>query len=289
MGLLTKSAKKMVGGKYFKQTLSWYLAKIHFGVKVSSYMKNILIHVRERAYRETYRIKVERAMKSMKHKMMAGTVAAALLIAGLGGAITHPVYADDDSSDSGTVVTAPVNTSIPLSKRVNLELNLIIVKASGILDMDYDDLNEALKGGKSLASVSVEQGKSAEDLMNKLTDDTLSLINNALSSNQITQAEADTLNKKATEQIRKIVNEAGYQVKEHTDKAKQPLKLQQSLKAEDIAAALGVTKQELNEELNNGKSLSEIALDKGMTDEQLINKLKDVLTPSLQSLIVQKK
>ncbi|WP_282939414.1 hypothetical protein [Paenibacillus sp. RC67] len=228
-------------------------------------------------------------MKSMKHKMMAGTVAAALLIAGLGGAITHPVYADDDSSDSGTVVTAPVNTSIPLSKRVNLELNLIIVKASGILDMDYDDLNEALKGGKSLASVSVEQGKSAEDLMNKLTDDTLSLINNALSSNQITQAEADTLNKKATEQIRKIVNEAGYQVKEHTDKAKQPLKLQQSLKAEDIAAALGVTKQELNEELNNGKSLSEIALDKGMTDEQLINKLKDVLTPSLQSLIVQKK
>lgn len=230
-------------------------------------------------------------MKSMKQKMIAGTVAAALLIAGLGGVITHPAYADDDSSDSGTVVTAPVNTSIPLSKRVNLELNLIIVKASGILDMDYDDLNEALKGGKSLASIAAEQGKSAGDLINKLTSDTLSLISNALTSNQITQDEADKLNKKATEQINQIVNEAGYQVKENTDKAdktKQSLKLQQSLKAKDIAAALGVTKQELKKELASGKSLSDIAAEKGMTDEQLINKLKDDLTSPLQSLIQKK-
>ncbi|WP_028553131.1 hypothetical protein [Paenibacillus sp. UNC451MF] len=228
-------------------------------------------------------------MKSMKHKMMAGTVAAALLIAGLGGTITHPAYADDDVADSDTVITAPaVNTSVPLSKRVNLELNLIAVKASGILDMDYDDLNEALKGGKSLANIAVEQGKSAEDLTDKLTEETLSLINNALMSNQITQEEAASLNKKATQKIQKIVREAGYQAKEKTEKTKHSLKLGSTLKAEDLATALGITKQELKKGLKDGKSLSEIAAEKGMTDDQLISKLKDDLAPSLQSFIQKK-
>ncbi|GAA4828344.1 hypothetical protein GCM10023310_01380 [Paenibacillus vulneris] len=226
-------------------------------------------------------------MKSMKQKMMAGTVAAALLITGFGGMITHPAYADDDS-DSDTVITAPVNTSVPLSKRVNLELNLIVVKASGILDMDYEDLNEALKDGKSLASVATEQGKSPEELISKLKEETSGIINNALASSQITQEEADSLNKKAAQQIQKIVNEAGYQAKEHTEKTKLPVKLGKSLKAEQLAEALGITKQELKKELKDGKSLSEIASGKGITDEQLIAKLKDELTPSLQSLITKK-
>ncbi|UQZ83999.1 hypothetical protein SK3146_03211 [Paenibacillus konkukensis] len=227
-------------------------------------------------------------MKSVKQKMMAGTVAAALLIGGFGGVLTHSAYADDDDGDAA--ITTAVNTSIPLSKRVDLGLDQLVIKASGILDMDYEDLQDALQSGKSLASVSIDQGMPSDALATKLIGDTQRIIDEALGANQITQDEANTLSQKAREQIENRINKTGYQDKAKTtgEAKKHLLQFQYKPQAESLAKLLGITKSELKKELEGGKSLSDIAAEKGINDEQLTSKLQEDMASSIQDFIHHK-
>ncbi|WJH36741.1 hypothetical protein N6H14_14010 [Paenibacillus sp. CC-CFT747] len=52
---------------------------------------------------------------------------------------------------------------------------------------------------------------------------------------------------------------------------------------EQLAKALGISKADLTKELKTGKSLADIAKAKGMSEEQLIAKLKEELTPALKN------
>ncbi|MCS7463402.1 hypothetical protein N0M98_25175 [Paenibacillus doosanensis] len=227
-------------------------------------------------------------MKSVKQKMMAGTVAAALMIGGHGGVLTHSAYADDDGGD--TEITAAVNTSIPLSKRVDLGLDELVIKVSGILDMDYDDLQDALHNGKSLANAATDHGMPSDALAAKLIGDTQRIIDEALGDNQITQDEANTLSQKAREQIEQRINKTGYQDKAKTagKASKRLFQFQYKPQAESLAKLLGITKNELKKELEGGKSLSDIAAEKGWNDEQLISKLQEDMASSMQDFIHHK-
>ncbi|WP_240415125.1 hypothetical protein [Paenibacillus periandrae] len=150
-------------------------------------------------------------MSKWKQSMMAGTVAAALMVGGFGGSFTQQVFADDDSEDSW--ISAPIDTSIPAAIRANLELNQIIIVASSVLDVDYGDLKEELQDGKSLANVAVQQTNESVNFTNKLVSLMEEPINKSYNDGKITSDEATALIKSTTEQVTQIINQAGYQEK----------------------------------------------------------------------------
>lgn len=227
-------------------------------------------------------------MKSMKRSMWAGTVAVALLLGGFGGLVTQQAYADGDDDSSTISAPAPVDTSIPLAKRFKLDFSQVESNASSVLGMDWIDLNDALTNGKSIQEVASAKGVDSGTLTSQLVDLESAQINSALQSNKITQDEANQLNKKVQDKVQKIVSKEGYQYKaaSSADKTKK-LQLGFKIKPADVAALLGMDKDEVKAELANGKSLADIAAAKGITEEQLLAKLSDELKPSLESLIHQ--
>lgn len=150
-------------------------------------------------------------MSKWKQSMMAGTVAAALLVGGFGGSFTQQVFADDDSEDSS--ISSPIDTSIPAATRADLKLNQILILASSILDVDYSDLQEELHDGRSLADLATQQMNESASFTNQLVSLVEAPINNSLNSGKITSDEATALIKSTTEQVTQIVNQAAYQEK----------------------------------------------------------------------------
>ncbi|MFH5187053.1 hypothetical protein ACHHV8_33205 [Paenibacillus sp. TAB 01] len=226
-------------------------------------------------------------MKSMKRSMWAGTVAVALLLGGFGGLATQQAYADDDDDDSSVVsAPAPADTSIPLNKRFKLDWSEVEGNASNALSMDWIDLNDALASGKSIADIALSKGVNVEGLTDQLAQLESSQVADALQSNKITQDEADKLNKQIQSKVQKIVEKEGYQ-----DKAKTPgektkkLQLGYKVKAADIAELLGISKNEVKQGLADGKTLADLAAVKGITEDQLVDKLSNQVKPSLEALI----
>lgn len=226
-------------------------------------------------------------MKSMKRSMWAGTVAVALLLGGFGGLATQQAYADDDDDDSAVIsAPAPADTSIPLNKRFKLDWSQVEGHASDALGMDWIDLNDALVSGESIAEIAATKGVNVDGLTAQLVQLESSQVTEALQSSKITQDEADKLNKQIQDKVQKIVEKEGYQTKVKTpgEKSKK-LQLGYKVKAGDVAGLLGMSKNEVKQGLAGGKTLADLAALKGITEDQLIDKLSDQVKPELEALI----
>jgi len=75
-----------------------------------------------------------------------------------------------------------------------------------LLNLDADKLQEALKAGKSLATVATEQGVDADDVVALLVKQTEAQVKEAVSAGKLTQEQADQRSEKLTEMIRKMVD-----------------------------------------------------------------------------------
>ncbi|SFK97014.1 hypothetical protein SAMN03159341_102454 [Paenibacillus sp. 1_12] len=150
-------------------------------------------------------------MSRWKQSVMAGTVAAALLVGGFGSSFTQQVFADDDIEDAW--VAGTVDTSIPAAERADLKLNQIIILASSILDIDNSDLQEELHDGKSLADVAMQQTNESANFTSKLVSLVEAPINKSLNDGKITSEEATALLKSTTDEVTHIVNQPGYEEK----------------------------------------------------------------------------
>ncbi|OXM86491.1 hypothetical protein [Paenibacillus rigui] len=226
-------------------------------------------------------------MRSMQRKMWAGTVAVALLLGGFGGLTTPQAYADEDE-DTTVIAPAPADTSIPLNKRFHLDWSQVEGNASNILGMDWIDLNDALTSGKSIAEVAASKGVSGEGLVSQLVQLEASQVNEALQANKITQDEADRLNKQITDKITKIVNKEGYQYKaKEAGQHNKSLQLTFKPKAAELAELLKLDKEQVKQQLAEGKSVADIAAAQGITEDELITKLTEQIKPALKSWIHQ--
>jgi len=75
-----------------------------------------------------------------------------------------------------------------------------------LLNLDADKLQEALKAGKSLATVATEQGVDADDVVALLVKQTEAQVKEAVSAGKLTQEQADQRSEKLTEMIQKMVD-----------------------------------------------------------------------------------
>lgn len=224
-------------------------------------------------------------MNKWSGKMAAGTIAAAVLLGGFGGFAAHPAFADDDESEA--VVVTP-DTSIPLQQRVKVEWNTIISKTASILDAEDSDIYAQLEGSRTLGDIVQAQGYSPASIVNQVTDQLKQTVTNALNQQLITDEEAASLGGQIGAFVGQAFETPAY--KEHTPEVaspEQPLQIVQSLSPDRLAVVLGITSGELTQALQGGQTIADIAKGKGISEEALIAKLKDELTPALQSFIHQ--
>ncbi|MEC0208939.1 hypothetical protein P4H70_08315 [Paenibacillus ehimensis] len=222
-------------------------------------------------------------MKKWTGKVMAGTVAAAVLFGGIGGLATAPkAFADDDIT-----YTVVPDASIPLHKRVDLGLNAIVVQASGIINMNVDDLKDELQKGKTIAEVARKSGVERSELISRLVNPALERVDNALNQKRITEEEATQLKKEVTDKFSAAVDKSGYQDKSSGKYAKK-LKLKTHVDEESVAKVLGITENDLDAAFSSGKTIADIAKEKGLSEDQVIAGLKDELNESLKAFINKK-
>jgi uncharacterized protein YidB (DUF937 family) len=126
---------------------------------------------------------------------------------------------------------------------------------------------------------------SKEDLKAKLTEALTNAINEALSAGQITQDQAEA----GTAQLPTLL-ETFITTAQHEGGHRGPDKGPGFLGNSDLLASiLGVTMEELKAEQNTGKSLAEIAQEKGVSEDELVSKLKDGLTDQLKQFVQNKR
>ncbi|MDF2960858.1 MAG: hypothetical protein K0S39_2593 [Paenibacillus sp.] len=160
----------------------------------------------------------------------------------------------------------------------------IIEEASVILGIDKDALLAALKD-KTLVEIAKEKGVSEADLIAKLQTARNQKIDEAVQSGKLKADKAEKIKSGMEKHLKFMVNHKGLNFsgkhgKHHKSMMPAPDKL---------SALLGISEEELKDQLKQGKSLAEIAEAKGISKEQLISKIKDEMTPWIEKMVEHKR
>lgn len=251
-------------------------------------------------------------MKSIKANILKGTLAASVLVgAGVAG-LVHQAFAADDA-----VTPAPTSTTSPAPKEPGRDGMFKGGKGAGghhgighggefgfkggnlagetatLLGVEESVVKDELKQGKTLAQIAQEKaGLSKEDYLAKLTDAVTKSIDKAVADGKITQEQADKQKAGLAERLKLAVENTvppqdggPGRGRGHGPGDFGPI----GGKPEEIAAILGITAQELRDGLDAGKSLAELAQEKGISTDDLVAKLKDGMTDRLKQFVEQKR
>ena len=130
------------------------------------------------------------------------------------------------------------------------------------LGMTTDELIKAFSEGKSMLQIAQEKGVSVSDLHDKMAGAMADVLKQAVADGKLTQAQADVILEqvKLADTARDLVHGA-------------------------TAEALGITTDELDKALAEGKSPAQIAQDKGISQTDFQTKLADALDKALQQAV----
>ncbi|MEC0231639.1 hypothetical protein [Paenibacillus alba] len=238
-------------------------------------------------------------MKQIHKKVLIGTLSAALLLGG-GFVLQHnQVFADEtakatpaaqkdtfkDRNHKGFEGHGPVKGGFEFGKGPQ--------DYAAILGINPSVLKEEIKQGKTLAQIALDKANLTEEaLLGKLTEAETKKIDDALSAGKIKQEQADKLKSGLVERLKKVVEAKPKTMnfKGAPSPGQRPGAMPGGIwgNPQEIAKVLGITAEELNSERKAGKSLAEIAQAKGITEDELIAKLKDSLTDELKSFVERK-
>jgi hypothetical protein len=141
----------------------------------------------------------------------------------------------------------------------------VLKTSATYLGMSVAELQAELKGGKTLAQVATAKGKTAAGLVTALTKGAKENLAAAAAAGWITQTQADAVLDVVTEAVTGLVNDGPPVPPEKGAKRAGPL---------DAAATyLGLTVADLVTALRGGKTLAQVAADKGKTVDGLVSAL----------------
>ncbi|ULL19056.1 hypothetical protein DVH26_34280 [Paenibacillus sp. H1-7] len=162
----------------------------------------------------------------------------------------------------------------------------IFEEAATVIGVEQSVILDELKQGKTLAQIAQEKaGLSQEDLIAKLTAAETASIDEAVTAGKLTQEEATKKKEGIADRVKKMV-ENGMKFGQFDGFGKRPIGSMAS--PETLATVIGITKEQLTTELQAGKSLVEIAQANGITEDQLISKLKDSMTDTIKQFVESK-
>lgn len=148
------------------------------------------------------------------------------------------------------------------SKKLNLDLQAIALSKLG---MDQAAFEQARQAGQSLADVAKEQGKALQPLIDALAKEIGDEILAHLEPKDLTAEEKANVEKKAAMEAERIFSEP---LNQESEKQKgSEWNLAKAL------ALIGIDKAAFAEQVQAGKKLVDIAKDRGVTREQLLDAL----------------
>jgi uncharacterized protein (DUF433 family)/ribosomal protein S20 len=153
-------------------------------------------------------------------------------------------------------------------------------KLLSLLNIDAQTLKQELKAGKSLADIAAEKSVSEQQVIDLLVSEATQKLDQAVQSGKLTQDKADNIKANLADHIKKVVEQKGnfYEGKKKPGFEGGYIK--------DTATVLGITPQDILTQLKSGKSLVQIAQDKKVTEQQLVDALlqkdKDRLTKMVE-------
>jgi hypothetical protein len=132
----------------------------------------------------------------------------------------------------------------------------ILAKSASYIEITPAQLGAGLKEGKTLAQIATANGKTAAGLVDALVADAKAGLDALVAAGWLTQARADKAVERMKADLTRLVNEGP--------------KAPKGGPLDPAATYLGMTMAELHTALRSGKSLAEIATDKGKTVDGLV-------------------
>lgn len=162
----------------------------------------------------------------------------------------------------------------------------MIGETADLLGIGLRDLKQEMERGKTLAQIAKERkGLNEEQLLQKLKPTLSERLEQAVKEGCLTKEQAAATQANIDVKLKKVVNTPLTQLRrEFTHHGKHSM-----VDKGAIAKYIGITPEQLQEQLHAGKSLAEIAQAKGISETQLVNQLKEQLTGDLQKFVHQKR
>jgi hypothetical protein len=139
--------------------------------------------------------------------------------------------------------------------------------AAGALGMSESDLAAQLRDGKTLAEVAADEGVDVQKVIDALVADANERIDQAVSDGKLTAERAAAIKEGLEDRITRLVNE-GPPFKFGHRGPRFP-----GFSLEAAAGALGMSESDLAAQLRDGKTLAEVAADKGVDAQKVIDAL----------------
>jgi len=170
--------------------------------------------------------------------------------------------------------------------------------AATALGMEEEAVRTELKAGKSLADLAKEKGVAVDTVIAALTKDAEEKIDKQVEAGKLTAEQAATAKQKAAEQAKQAVEQTGFADfgggRGHGFGPGGPggkhggggLGINAPL--DKIAEIVGLSVEDLQKELEADKSIADIALEKGISKDQLIAKLQELTKPALEKFVDHK-
>ncbi len=161
------------------------------------------------------------------------------------------------ATDAGT---ARVPKTVKVGKR-SLNTDAVIAKS---LRTSTKRLRSAINGGVSVSQLAADNGSSATAVLTAILEKATSLLNAQVAAGNLSKAKADRILTTLTTQITNMLNRA-LNSPSHGERGSLDM-----FKEEKIAALLGITKSQLEDELDSGLSLLQVATGHGVTQDTLV-------------------
>jgi uncharacterized protein YidB (DUF937 family) len=235
-------------------------------------------------------------MKKMTKTMMTGAIAASLLF---GAAyLQTDAYAATDSNSAAT------NSSDSTAKVKEGRFHKgtrgafadgkhgfnLLSSTAELLQIEESELQAELKNGKTLVEIAEAKGLSKADYVSKLVEKHSQTIDDQVSAGTITQERADAMESGLTERLTQAVegNHMGRGAAKGSGRHDMGFGFGKFGNSEALTEVLNISSEELKAALAEGKSIAELAQSKGMSEADLIEKLKEKLTEPIKTWVNKK-
>jgi|GEM_PF-587226 len=214
-----------------------------------------------------------RRRMSIHGAFAAGMAAAVFLVAAqLAGA--HPDLPKKEQ-------TGPKSQSVDSVEAPSRAHAGMLAAAAEALKLNRDELRRELRKGRTLAELAEQRGIGKEELIRRLAEDAEKRLDARVAEGRLSASRAAQLKASIKAHIEAAVDSRDLLKPIHRHPGHRFL-------MHKIAAVLGMPGSELESRLAEGRSIAEIAKSRGLSEDQLIEKLKDSLSEELRHFVRMK-
>jgi predicted transcriptional regulator len=253
-------------------------------------------------------------MKKIGSKFMAGTLAAAILVGGGIVGLTQTQAAESGAAVDGQKTHSMAGKQWGPGGRDHGKRSMegrpgldIMVESAKLFGIEQKALMEELKTSKTLSQIAQEKGLTEDAFLEKLAAAAAVQLDAAVTAGKLTQEQADKQKSGLSDRLKDMVTRAGKGREGGPGSPGRgfegghgpgmtgfgPMGIGMMgfgpMGGEAVTSLLGLTKEELQAKQKEGMSLSEIAAEKGIAEDQLIAKIKDGMTEQIKKMVQMKR